>query len=34
MPGRIATRAQGKRATDNLYIGCWGDVAERMPQGN
>jgi hypothetical protein len=21
-----------KRATDNLYVACWGDIAERMSQ--
>lgn len=21
-----------KRATDNLYIGCWSTIAERMPR--
>lgn len=27
-----ATTLIYKRASDNLYVGTWGDVAERMPQ--
>lgn len=28
-----ATTLIYKRATDNLYIGCWGTIAERLPKG-